>query len=90
MNLPYKDKFFGCLAGGLVGLGYGLYFISSDIIAPTIALGIASCEPLATIIFGALFFGTLKGTTSLQRTFMVFSAISFIIAVTLMTLSSVF
>jgi drug/metabolite transporter (DMT)-like permease len=88
-KLPLKDKLWGCFSGGLVALGYACYFISSDAISPTIALGIASCEPLSTMILGALFAGSLKDTTSTQRRFMFVSAISFVAAVCMMTMSAI-
>lgn len=87
-NLAIPDKIYGFIAGCLVGIGYTLYFTSSNTISPTIALGIASCEPLGNIFVAAVILRKLREENFLYKMLVLASSCSFVFAIVLMSLSS--
>jgi drug/metabolite transporter (DMT)-like permease len=88
-HLDSRDQFFCVFSGVFVGVGYFLYFVTSDSISPTVALGIASCEPLTTIIIAAIAnFEQLKHSSYNYKLYMAVSTIFFIVAIGFMTSSS--
>ncbi len=86
-NLPWSDKFYGILTGCVEGLGYVLYFHSAHVIPPTVALGVASCEPLATIVIAALTSKELKYSDNTIKGLMGLSSLCFVVAIALMVVS---
>jgi drug/metabolite transporter (DMT)-like permease len=66
MALPLRDKFFGMLAGGIVGVGYTCLFVASESATTTVAFAIACCDPLVAIAIGVIFFGQLRRASTNQ------------------------
>jgi hypothetical protein len=87
-RLPLSDKLYGILSGSFVGGGFYLYFKSSNMIATTAALGIASCEPLMNIFVSILFLNSLKYANLYRKLYMLLSVILFILAILFMALSA--
>jgi drug/metabolite transporter (DMT)-like permease len=85
-----RDKIYCLMSGVFVGAGYFVYFVTSDSISPTVALGIASCEPLMTIVIAVLTNPTLRSASYKHKLFMSLSFLFFVIAIVFMTLSSYF
>ena len=79
--LPREDKVYAVLAGSLVGAGYTLYFTSSDVLSPTIAVAIASCEPLAGIVLGVVVDSQLRRAPLAQRGLMGAAVLLFVAAI---------
>lgn len=87
LALSLADKGWGLLTGSFVGTGYTLYFTASDAINPTVALAIASCEPLMTIFLGVAE-GQLRKAGAMQKGFMFGAIACFILAIALLALSA--
>jgi len=86
--LPISDKLYGMISGSFVGGGFYLYFKSSNMIATTAALGIASCEPLMNIFVSIVFLNSLKHANRHRKLYMLLSVILFVLAILFMALSA--
>ena len=82
---PWKG-FFACMGGFNIGGGYLVYFISSTIVAPTVAFAISVCNPLLTILVD-MCRGEFGGYTRAAMLRVVMSVLLYISAI--LTLASI-
>ena len=90
LHMDWRDQCLSLLSGVFVGVGYFLFFVTSNAISPTVALGIASCEPLTTIIIAVITNPQLRSANYHHKLYMALSTAFFIAAIAFMALSSYF
>ena len=86
-NVPRRDKLcaFGC--GLLIGIGYYSYFVGSNVVNKSAAFAISNCSPLWTIVIGVFVCKDLIRYKTEAKFAVVGSAVCYIVAVLLLTLS---
>lgn len=81
------DVLIGVLTGGIVGMGYTLYFLSSASINATVAFAIPSCEPLMTIVMGVCVSRNLEYSGAKTKVLYAAAFCLFVTAILLMSFS---
>ena len=86
-NVPRRDKLcaYGC--GLLIGIGYYSYFVGSNVVNKSAAFAISNCSPLWTIVIGVFVCKDLIRYKTEAKFAVVGSAVCYIVAVLLLTLS---
>ena len=86
-NTPRRDKLCAFACGLLIGIGYYTYFVGSNVVNKSASFAISNCSPLWTIFIGVCVQRDLKHYQRKAKVAVLASAVCFIIAVALLSLS---
>ena len=86
-NTPRPDKVCAFCCGLLIGVGYYTYFIGSNVVNKSASFAISNCSPLWTIVVGVFCCRDLKYYQGRAKVAVLASAMCFIVAVALLSLS---
>ena len=82
-----RDVLIALGTGSLVGIGFSIFFVTSSSINPTVALAIASCEPLMTIFMGVCVSNNLRLATRTTKALYAATTCCFAAAIALLALA---